>query len=99
MYTDVYFVVEKQPTACNQNPADGFILFTNITIAWEGVVAAAPAWEVRAWRGGVCCPILAHLTLPLRLCLCAQVHQFQPACNSQGQIISPSSVKFTWNTQ
>lgn len=44
-------------------------------------------------------PRPALLTLSLRLCLCAQVHQFQPACNSQGQIVSPSSVKFTWNTQ
>ena len=72
VYTDVYFVVEKQPTNCAQNPSNGFVLFTNISIAWAGVVAQDPAWTV---------------------------HQFQPACNSQGEVVSPSSVKFTWNTQ
>lgn len=73
VYTDVYFVVEKQPTACDQNPADGFVLFTNITIAWEGVVAAAPAWEVRAWRGGApgAAPPGAPHAVPASVSVCA----------------------------
>jgi len=27
-----------------------------------------------------------------------QAFQYQPACNSQAEVLSPTSVKFTWDT-
>lgn len=68
-FTNVYFVVEHQPNACSEYPANGFIDFTDITIVWEG--GGAPTWTAQ---------------------------QFQPACNSQATIVSPSHVRMTWTT-
>lgn len=69
-YTDVYFVTEHQPSNCNQYPANGQVLFTDIEIAWNGVTTT-PTWSAQ---------------------------QFQPACNCQAKVVSPSSILFTWTT-
>ena len=71
LYTDVYIVVEHQPNSCAEYPADGGVVFSSISIAWEGQVEPNPAWTAQ---------------------------QFKPACNSKASIVSPSSVKFTWDT-
>lgn len=43
-YVDVYFVIEHQPTTCDQYPASGLITFTDINVLWEGK-SAEPAWQ------------------------------------------------------
>jgi hypothetical protein len=49
-FTDVYVVVEKQPPSCDQYPANGGVTFSNITIAWEGVVNHSPAWMAAQYQ-------------------------------------------------
>ncbi len=53
-----------------QYPANGGIVFEDISIAWEYEVTT-PTWKAT---------------------------QFQPACNCQAVVLSPSSIKFTWDT-
>ena len=40
-----YFVVEHQPQSCDQYPADGEFVFSDIQIARNGAPVAAPAWQ------------------------------------------------------
>jgi len=68
--SDAYFVVEHQPSSCDQYPASGRVDFLDINVAWEGKLAT-PTWTAA---------------------------QFQPACNSQAFVDSPSHVHFTWST-
>lgn len=71
-FTDVYFVVEHQPNACGEYPANGNVVFSNINVIWEnGAIVAPSTW---------------------------QIHQFKPACNSQGKVLNASAVEFTWST-
>ena len=51
VFTDVYFVVEHQPNACSEYPADGAITFTDIEVAWESGAALTPAsWDVKTFK-------------------------------------------------
>lgn len=43
-FSDVYFVVEHQPNACSEYPANGFVVFRDISIEWDGG-ARTPAWS------------------------------------------------------
>eukprot|EP01102_Stenamoeba_stenopodia_P003819 TRINITY_DN13955_c0_g1_i1.p1 TRINITY_DN13955_c0_g1~~TRINITY_DN13955_c0_g1_i1.p1 ORF type:complete len:239 (-),score=55.72 TRINITY_DN13955_c0_g1_i1:92-808(-) len=70
IYTDAYFVVEHQPSNCDQYPENGEIIFSDINIELEGT-PVTPQW---------------------------QAFKFRPACNSTAEVLSPSAVKFTWNT-
>ena len=51
LFTDVYFVVEHQPNACTEYPANGFITFNNISVAWESGAKVTPAsWSVNQFK-------------------------------------------------
>ncbi len=49
VFTDVYFVVEHQPTQCTQYPANGNVVFQNISVAWEGG-NTTPDWSVQQYK-------------------------------------------------
>lgn len=50
LYTDVYIVVEHQPDSCAEYPADGGVLFSGISIAWDGKVSSDPAWTAQTYK-------------------------------------------------
>ena len=51
VFTDVYFVVEHQPNACSEYPADGAITFADIEVAWESGAPLTPAsWAVETFK-------------------------------------------------
>ena len=51
VFTDVYFVVEHQPNSCNENPANGNIIFTNIQVQWEnGAIVTPSMWEIKQFK-------------------------------------------------
>ena len=54
VYTTVYFVVEHQPDSCDQLPADGTIVFTDIAVQWEGKTVD-PAWKAFPFQDACNC--------------------------------------------
>eukprot|EP01064_Diplonema_japonicum_P026113 TRINITY_DN37528_c0_g1_i1.p1 TRINITY_DN37528_c0_g1~~TRINITY_DN37528_c0_g1_i1.p1 ORF type:complete len:223 (+),score=43.63 TRINITY_DN37528_c0_g1_i1:58-726(+) len=53
-YTDLYFVVEHQPSSCKQYPANGEITFANIYVELEGT-AVTPTWEQIKYKDACSC--------------------------------------------
>eukprot|EP01060_Flectonema_neradi_P028359 TRINITY_DN380_c8_g1_i1.p1 TRINITY_DN380_c8_g1~~TRINITY_DN380_c8_g1_i1.p1 ORF type:complete len:233 (+),score=52.02 TRINITY_DN380_c8_g1_i1:118-816(+) len=53
-YTDLYFVVEHQPSSCKQYPADGKITFENIYVELDGQ-AHTPEWEQVKYKDACDC--------------------------------------------
>ncbi len=49
----MYFVIEHQPTTCDQYPASGLITFTDINVMWEGK-SAEPAWQAFTYVSCCC---------------------------------------------
>ena len=50
LYTDVYVVVEHQPNSCDEYPADGGVVFSGISIAWDGQVVSDPQWTAQPFK-------------------------------------------------
>jgi len=50
LYTDVYVVVEHQPDSCDEYPSDGGVIFSGISIAWDGKVVADPQWTAQPFK-------------------------------------------------
>lgn len=40
-----YFVLEHQPDSCSAYPSNGVATFTNISVAVDGQLVPAPAWQ------------------------------------------------------
>lgn len=55
LYTDVYVVVEHQPNSCSEYPADGGVIFSDISIAWDGQVSTNPQWTAQQFKPACNC--------------------------------------------
>lgn len=54
-YSDAYFVVEHQPSKCSQLPANGGIVFRNITIQYADAKPSSLRWSVAQYRDACNC--------------------------------------------
>lgn len=51
VFTSLYFVVEHQPDSCDEYPADGGIVFTDISAQWaSGKALTAADWSVAQFK-------------------------------------------------
>ena len=57
VFTDVYFVVEHQPNSCSEYPANGEVVFQDISVVWSS--GAAPAWTTAQFKPA--CNSLGHV--------------------------------------
>ena len=62
LFTDVYVVVEHQPNSCSEYPASGGMVFSDISIAWDGQLAADPKWTAQQFKPA--CNIQAAVLSP-----------------------------------
>lgn len=48
-FSDTYFVVEHQPSSCKELPANGGVVFTNVTISYVGNDQRVH-WSAQTWQ-------------------------------------------------